>query len=126
MIHSPSPSVAVPRGAGTRPARGSAGPRPWSCTLITMRSGAAQIRTVPAGAVGQGVAEGHRDAEQQVVQDRVGDPASPIWMSAPRASAADLPASSIMGRGLFQWIGDGGESFEIRDLLEAAVRAAGA
>ena len=30
MSHSPSPGCAEPLGVGTRPARGSAGPRPWS------------------------------------------------------------------------------------------------
>ena len=51
MAHSPSPprrSEALP-GAGTRPARGSAGPRPVSWTVTTMRPGVAQMRTVAGG-----------------------------------------------------------------------------
>jgi hypothetical protein len=74
----------------------------------------------------QGVADRHRDAEQQVVQDRVGDSASADLDERPPSLGCGPVDQFDHGRDLFQWIGDGGHSFEIRDLLEAAVRAAGA
>src|SRR5262249_31129062 len=67
-----------------------------------------------------------RDADRQLLQDRVGDTA-PADLRERLPGLGRGPVDLLdHGPGLFKWIGGDGERFEFSDILEAVVRTMGA
>jgi hypothetical protein len=97
----------------------------WSCTLITMWSGVAQMRTIADGRPWS-IALLTASVTPISKSPRVasGTRPRPIRLRAWRVSAGYLSTSSAHGRGAFEWIGGDGEGFENRGVLIPVASAA--